>query len=126
VQVGGYMGEKYIASGFTKVSDNEWNAKLVVEFCLEMSKIIPNAKIYCHDEGDYILCSDIIIQNGVVSPDVESIQQSFKYWYYELSPQYTYELVMKVNNAIESKNYFAEVRKEDYDEHPEFRTIVLG
>jgi hypothetical protein len=53
VKKGGFQDE-CIASGFTRVASNEYNAYLVCEFLLKTSKIIPYARIDVKDEGKFI------------------------------------------------------------------------
>jgi hypothetical protein len=79
IKYGGYMGEKYLASGFTKVGENEKNAALVVKFLIECSILAPRIKIKVSDEGDYLTCP-VIIQNGLMKPDEDEIKSTIEYW----------------------------------------------
>lgn len=66
IKKGGYF-DNCVASGFTRVAANEWNAYLVCEFLLKVSRIITHCDIHVKDEGKFIKCQDIIIQNGNVT-----------------------------------------------------------
>jgi hypothetical protein len=79
IKYGGYMGEKYLASGFTKVGENEKNAALVVKFLIECSILAPRIKIKVSDEGDY-LAGPVLIQNGRMRPDEAGIRLTIEYW----------------------------------------------
>ncbi|MCX6141768.1 MAG: hypothetical protein NTZ35_00970, partial [Ignavibacteriales bacterium] len=50
VKWGGYY-DNCLASGFTRVADNEWNAYLVCDFLLKASTLCPDARISAFDEG---------------------------------------------------------------------------
>lgn len=50
---GGYF-DNCIASGFTRVANNEWNAYLVCEFLLKVSIIVHQATLTVIDEGKFI------------------------------------------------------------------------
>jgi hypothetical protein len=61
---GGYY-DNCLASGFTRVADNEWNAYLVCDFLLKGSTLIPNATINIEDEGKFVKSGKVDIRNGV-------------------------------------------------------------
>ena len=63
VKKGGYY-EGCLASGFTRVAANEWNAYLVCDFLLKASRIAPGAAIEVFDEGSFIKPRNIRISNG--------------------------------------------------------------
>ena len=75
---GGYMGNKYLMSGFTKVRDCEDDAGLVVKFLVEISVIAPSINIKVSDEGDYLKCP-VIIRNGKMSVDHEELRKHLEY-----------------------------------------------
>lgn len=66
VKKGGYY-DQCLASGFTRVAANEWNAYLVCEFLLKVSCIAPSAAIEVFDEGAFIKAKSIRISNGTVT-----------------------------------------------------------
>lgn len=76
---GGYRGEGYLMSGFTKVRDDESNAALVVRFLTEASVLAPGIRIKVHDEGDYLACP-VVIHNGRMEPDKQEITSQIQYW----------------------------------------------
>jgi hypothetical protein len=63
VKKGGYQ-DGCIASGFTRMASNEYNAYLVCEFLLKVSKIVAQARIDVKDEGKFIKTHSISFQNG--------------------------------------------------------------
>lgn len=65
VKKGGFR-DNCIASGFTRVASNEYNAYLVCEFLLKTSKIVSLARIEVEDEGMFIKPQSMSIQNGDV------------------------------------------------------------
>lgn len=121
------------ASGFTKVADNEWNAQLVIAFLTETSKIAKNFPVKIYDEGDYILCHYIIIRNGVVSLDHERIKNYLAglkerqkdsgmedYFKEEIN-------AMRDNLVLSGKGIiFAEINPQEYQDHPQFRTLTIN
>jgi hypothetical protein len=79
INFGGYQGNGFLASGFTKVRENEENAALVIKFLIEASLLAPRIRIKVSDEGDYLACP-VIIQNGRMKPDESEIKSSIEYW----------------------------------------------
>lgn len=65
VKKGGFR-DNCIASGFTRVASNEYNAYLVCEFLLKASKIVSLARIEVKDEGKFIKPQSMSIRNGDV------------------------------------------------------------
>ena len=63
---GGYL-DGCLASGFTRVGGNEFDAFLVCEFLLKASRVLPHAVISCIDEGGFIKPKSVEIHNGAVS-----------------------------------------------------------
>lgn len=120
------------ASGFTKVADNELNAKLVVDFLIEASKIAKEATIYTYDEGDYILCSYVIVKQGVVDKDIQRIQE-YRIHLKEQSKKpgwesYFKKCIERLENSLvlaESGIFFNRVDAAEYEDHPDFRTLNL-
>jgi hypothetical protein len=78
VRIGGYMGEKCLASGFTKVRENEENAALVIKFLIEASFLASGVKIKVSDEGDYLICP-VFISKGRLWADEEAVKSSIEY-----------------------------------------------
>jgi hypothetical protein len=79
INYGGYMGEKCLASGFTKVRENEENAALVIKFLIEASLLAPRVKIKVSDEGNYLACP-VIIEKGRMKPNETEIKSTIEYW----------------------------------------------
>jgi len=75
---GGYIGNEYLMSGFTKVREFEEDAALVVKFLVEISIIAPTIDINLSDEGDYLKCP-VIIRNGIMSVDHEALHSHLEY-----------------------------------------------
>ncbi len=65
--------------GFTKVRGNENNARAVIAFVLEASKILNNRTLSLHDEGDALYCN-LIIKDGLVKPEIDKMRESIEYW----------------------------------------------
>ena len=63
VKKGGYQ-DGCIASGFTRIASNEYNAYLVCEFLLKVSKIVAQARIDVKDEGKFIKTHSVSFQDG--------------------------------------------------------------
>lgn len=64
VKWGGYF-DGCLASGFTRVADNEWNAFLVCDFLVKASTLLPHATIRIIDEGRFIKTGTVALRNGV-------------------------------------------------------------
>jgi hypothetical protein len=79
VNFGGYQGKGFLASGFTKVRENEENAALVIKFLIEASLLAPRIRIKVSDEGDYLACP-VIIEKGRMRPDDAEIKSTIEYW----------------------------------------------
>ncbi|MGH2568895.1 MAG: hypothetical protein ACRDGA_11200 [Bacteroidota bacterium] len=65
VKWGGYFDD-CLASGFTRVADNEWNAFLVCDFLLKASTILSRATIIAQDEGRFIKTGKASFKSGNV------------------------------------------------------------
>lgn len=100
---GGYT-DNCLASGFTKVAGNEFNAYLVCEFLLKASLIARRAEFSVYDEGNFIKPHRIFIENGVV----RFPQESWK------------------SMDERSTRVFSIVNPQKYDHYPKFRTSVAG
>ncbi len=105
VKRGGYE-DGMLASGFTRVADNEFNAFLVLDFLLKVSRIARTATLEVFDEGDFVKThaadlanGDVIVKEGTVSRDLYA-------------------------EAKESRRVFSIVNPDKYDRHPEFTNRV--
>jgi len=130
------LGEEHkqgiVASGFTKVADNEWNAKLVTEFLIEASRMARGARIKLFDEGEYILCRYVIIERGIVSQNREKVDEHLSFleerakdpkWqsYFTRCLKKFKENLLLVNKG----KFFADLDPSEYKDHPKFRTLAL-
>lgn len=107
VQKGGYF-DNCIASGFTRVAANEFNAFLVCEFLLKSSILAPEATISVYDEGEFIKPKKISFhQRSVI---ISSLDESKQKVYQEM---------------INNRHVFAIVDPAKYDHHPRFTNMVL-
>lgn len=106
LQKGGYY-QNCLASGFTRVAGNEFNAYLVCEFILKASRIATSAEFIVHDEGDFIKTKSIIVNNGIVyiKPD-ENCSMEF------------------CNHLVQNHQVFSIVNPVKYDNHPVFKNNV--
>ena len=106
VKWGGYQ-DNCLASGFTRVADNEWNAYLVCDFLLKSSTLCPNARISVFDEGRFIKTGQVHFKNGIVQvekaggpPDVD------------------------VEDVCATRRVFSVVDPERYNRHPTFWNMI--
>ncbi len=105
VKRGGYE-DGMVASGFTRVADNEFNAFLVLDFLLKVSKIVRTASILVHDEGSFVKSHFIEISNGDVTVRGADMQRSL------------------FDELKRSRRVFSVVNPDKYDGHPEFTNRV--
>ncbi len=106
VKRGGYE-DGMIASGFTRVADNEFNAFLVLDFLLKVSRIAPTAFLDVFDEGSFVKTHLVRLTNGDVEAAVAGV-----------SPELLDELKS-------TRRVFAVVNPDKYDGHPEFSNCVI-
>jgi hypothetical protein len=106
VQKGGYF-DQCLASGFTRVAGNEFNAYLVCEFLLKTSTIAPEVVIGVYDEGDFIKTKRIKFSYGDVLIEPSD----------ELSNMY-------INEIVTHRHLFGIVDPTKYDHFPYFRTTI--
>ena len=106
VKWGGYYDD-CLASGFTRLANNEWNAYLVCDFLLKASTLCPNACINVTDEGRFIKTGQVEFRNGavevenaVVAPDVHA------------------------KDLCATRRVFSVVDPEKYNRHPTFRNMI--
>jgi hypothetical protein len=106
VKKGGYL-DNCIASGFTKVVGNEWNAYLVCEFLLKCSILVPHLEIVVFDEGRFVKCKEVRIKDAVVRAVLEKKDQA------------------KLEQLERSHRVFSIVNPSKYDHHPQFTALVF-
>ena len=105
---GGYF-DGSLASGFTKVAANEFNAYLVCEFILKSSTIARDAEFILRDEGGFVKCREVVIKQGIVKViPKDSRSQS------------------RVRELVENRRVFSIVNPTKYDKFPKFKTTVVG
>jgi hypothetical protein len=106
VKWGGYY-DNCLASGFTRVADNEWNAYLVCDFLLKASTLCPNATISALDEGRFIKTGEAHFRDGSVEigPDEEMTDK-------------------EMQDLCATRRVFSVVDAEKYDRHPAFRNVI--
>ncbi len=105
VKRGGYE-DGMIASGFTRVADNEFNAFLILDFLLKASRITRTAMVEVVDEGYFVKTHYAELSNGDVAVSEEHVGRN---------------LYME---AKKSHKIFAIVNPDKYDGHPEFTNRV--
>lgn len=106
VKRGGYF-ENCLASGFTRVASNEWNAFLVCDFLLKASRIIPGSVIRVEDEGEFIKPKLVHMRDGTVSLPLEPRE---KLPYYRA--------------MVSNRHVFSIVDAAKYDHHPDYQSTV--
>jgi hypothetical protein len=108
VQKGGYF-DQCLASGFTRIAGNEFNAYLVCEFLLKTSTIAPNAVISVYDEGEFIKTKRIKFLNGDLLVETKE-ESTMRY----------------INEIVANRHLFGIVDPAKYDQFPHFRTTITG
>jgi len=106
VKWGGYY-DNCLASGYTRVADNEWNAYLVCDFLLKASTLCPNARIHVEDEGRFVKTGEADFKDGCV--EVERLQATAE---------------LNVEELCLTKRVFSHVDPEKYNRHPAFRNMI--
>ncbi len=103
---GGYT-DHALASGFTRVANNEWNAYLVCEFLLKVSTLLPGCTIHLRDEGAFIKPREIRLRDGEVwvKPADEGERSRFQ-------------------TIITNKRVFSTVDPSKYDNFPVYKTTL--
>jgi hypothetical protein len=106
-QKGGYF-DKCLASGFTRVAANEFNAYLVCEFLLKTSRIAQDAVITVYDEGQFIKSKAVkFSRGGVILQLTEPSKSSF------------------YRGMVHNHHVFAIVDAAKYDQFPRFSTTIV-
>jgi hypothetical protein len=108
VKQGGYF-DGCIASGVTRVANNEFNAYLVCEFLLRISYIIPEIVISVSDEGSFIKPKGVNLQGGDVRIRVDEKSK-----------------LTLFQNIVEHRHAFSIVDAAKYDECPQYSSLVPG
>lgn len=103
---GGYF-DGCLASGFTRVAGNEFNAYLVCEFLLKISLINQDIIISVHDEGEFVKPRHVNIQGGVIRIPVH---EQTRLHYYE--------------NIVEHHHVFSIVDAAKYDQYPRYISAI--
>ncbi len=104
VKWGGYFDHS-LASGFTRVADNEWNAYLVCDFLLKASTILKQATMVVIDEGKFIKTGTVYMRDGMVLLEEKNIDNV-------------------VQGFVQAGHVFSLVNPEKYDKHPVFKNII--
>lgn len=102
---GGYL-DGMIASGFTRVADNEFNAFLVLDFIIKASRIAPSASFDVLDEGRFVKPGRITIRNGAVIISRQLVTDK------------SYEQVLN------TRKVFSIVNPSKYNNHPTFSNVI--
>ncbi len=105
---GGYKDD-CLASGFTRVGGNEFNAYLVCEFLLKCSMIARDADIHVLDEGNFVKCKSVVFRNGFVKIVVQNPL-----------------LLQTVQEGLQHLRIFSVVDSTKYDDLPELKNVVQG
>ncbi|HLX13168.1 MAG TPA: hypothetical protein VKS81_10185 [Bacteroidota bacterium] len=103
---GGYF-DGCLASGFTGVAANEWNAYLVCEFLLRCSRIVDTASIMVEDEGNFIKTKRAQFIRGAVVLESPDARNAALY-----------------SAMIEHRHVFSIVDPEKYDQFPSFQSTI--
>jgi len=106
VKWGGYY-DGCLASGFTRVADNEWNAFLVCDFLLKVSTLLPDCTISLSDEGRFLKIGSIGLRNAsVILRPGEGLSES------------------DLDQICNSRRVFSVVDSDKYARHPSFRNMI--
>lgn len=108
VKWGGYYDD-CLASGFTRVADNEWNAFLVCDFLLKASTLVPHVEIDIVDEGRFVRTKRLRLRDGVAILERRIAEGS--------------DVIAEL---IKQKRFFAVVDPRKYDKHPTFRNSIAN
>lgn len=106
VKWGGYS-DNCLASGFTRVADNEWNAYLVCDFLLKASTLLGHSGIRVTDEGKFIKVRDVTFRNASVL--VHAASRSAK---------------ADAEEMCAGRNVFSVVDPGKYARHRSFRNMI--
>ncbi len=105
VKRGGYE-EGAFASGFARVADNEFNAYLVLDFLLKVSRIARTASIDVLDEGDFVKTHSVRLAGGSAILKATEVDARI------------------IDEVRANRRIFAVVNPDKYDGHPQFSNLV--
>ncbi len=105
VKRGGYE-DSMIGSGFTRVADNEFNAFLVLDFLVKISRIATTATLEILDEGNFVKTHRLSLNRGGA---------------YVKEADGSSEIIEEVRAT---RKVFAIVNPDKYNGHPEFTNSV--
>ncbi|MBI4429089.1 MAG: hypothetical protein HY562_08215 [Ignavibacteriales bacterium] len=106
VKWGGYF-DNCLASGFTRVADNEWNAFLVCDFLLKVSTLCPDMTIHVVDEGQFVKTGEVWVRRGEVYLRTSRLPKS-----------------LFLDEMIQDKHIFSIVNPDKYNNHPAFKNVI--
>ncbi|HTY39237.1 MAG TPA: hypothetical protein VMH23_19125 [Bacteroidota bacterium] len=106
VKWGGYYDD-CLASGFTRVADNEWNACLVCDFLLKASTLLPGATIRVSDEGKFVKTGEVEFRNASALLRKNVIEEH-----------------KEAEELLRNRRIFSIVDAQKYERHPAFRNII--
>jgi hypothetical protein len=96
-----------LASGFTRVAGNEFNAFLVCDYLVKVSTLVPNATIDIYDEGLFVKTKNVLLTNcAALIPVREQGRSAF----------YT--------DVVEHRRVFSIVDPSKYDSYPRYRSTI--
>lgn len=113
------------AYGFTKVLADEWNAVLVVRFVQWLSALLPHSKVELHDEGDYVLCGNLIFEAGEPRPDGACIAQRCDYLKGQGYSDVLKQLAEAVQYAVLHGFFFTKYPASEYADRMELAALKL-
>ncbi len=108
VKWGGYY-DGCLASGFTRIADNEWNAFLVCDFLLKVSTLLPHLLIELVDEGRFVKTRRMWLRDGVA-----------------MLRRKSGKVPATVSAVIKRKQFFSVVDPDKYEHHPGLNNTVPG
>lgn len=103
---GGYI-DGCLASGFTRVAANEFNAYLVCEFLLKASLVSRDATFTIHDEGEFIKPGTVQFRAGSATVSVQ----------HHHNP-------LLCDRMVSNRHVFSVVDAEKYERYPRFRPTI--
>jgi hypothetical protein len=106
VKWGGYYDD-CLASGFTRVAGNEWNAFLVCDFLLKVSTLLPHVIVEIMDEGRFVRTKRLWLRDGVALLQRRAAEGS-----------------ETLGDLVKRKKFFAIVDPGKYDRHPAFKNFI--
>lgn len=102
----GGVRDNSIASGITRIADNEFNAYLLCEFLLKSSTIARGATFHVEDEGRFVLPGRAMFRDGVIMVLRDDLYPNGG------------------DIPLDIPQIFAVVNPAKYDEHPSFEQSV--